>query len=352
VATSGDYSRNDVPAEIAADASCSKASNIRDLLKIIKTMVYLDVLRARNLKWRAESRLRQSMLCLDVRRSTRNHAPKHAGFHKSLQLKRFDRKCVLATRVLPERSSPRRCGYNFDMRILLRRRGVAMNSIDQGVLIITNANDFAPRRKDPLVTAVQAGVPGAFAQLYAIYSPRLYRTAIAITKNPEDAQDVLQETFLRAHLRVHRFEGRSSIYSWLSRIAINCAFMLLRKRRARPELFFDTQPDGRCETINFEPKDPALNPEEAYRLRQHQFSTLSAIRRLCPTLRSPLQMQMKHGWSVKEISQALNISESAVKSRLSRARQRLSMTLPDQKRFTTLRRQSVSTRAGEGSVLL
>jgi RNA polymerase sigma factor (sigma-70 family) len=127
--------------------------------------------------------------------------------------------------------------------------------------------------------------------------------------------------------------------------------MILRKRRARPELFFDTQPDGRCETINFEPKDPALNPEEAYRLRQHQFSTLSAIRRLCPTLRSPLQMQMKHGWSVKEISQALNISESAVKSRLSRARQRLSMTLADQKRFTTLCRQSVSTRAGEDSVL-
>src|SRR5580693_188652 len=237
------------------------------------------------------------------------------------------------------------------MRILLRRRGVAMNSIDQGVLTITNANDFAPRCKDPLVTAVQAGVPGAFAQLYAIYSPRLYRTAIAITKNPEDAQDVLQETFLRAHLRVHGFEGRSSIYSWLSRIAINSALMVLRKRRARPELLFDTQPGDRCETINFELKDPALNPEEAYSLRQHQVSTLSAIRRLDPALRSPLQMQMKHGWSAREISQELNISESAVKSRLSRARRRLSMTLADQKRLTTLHRQSVSTRAGRGSVL-
>src|SRR5580693_7390065 len=146
------------------------------------------------------------------------------------------------------------------MRILLRRRGVAMNSIDQGVLTITNANDFAPRCEDPLVVAVQAGVPGAFAQLYAIYSPRLYRTAFAITKNPEDAEDALQETFLRAHLKVHTFEGRSSIYSWLSRIAINSALMILRKRRARPEVLFDPQPDDRDEMIFFEPRDPGPSP--------------------------------------------------------------------------------------------
>jgi hypothetical protein len=87
-----------------------------------------------------------------------------------------------------------------------------MNWIDQDGLI-ENADEMASRRGDPLVTAVQAGAPEAFAQLYAIYSPRLYRTITAITKNPEDAQDALQETFLRAHLRVHAFEGRSSIYS-------------------------------------------------------------------------------------------------------------------------------------------
>jgi RNA polymerase sigma-70 factor, ECF subfamily len=207
-----------------------------------------------------------------------------------------------------------------------------MNLIDRDVPI-ENADEVAARREDPLVRAVQAEVPEAFAQLYAIYSPRLYRTITAITKNPEDAQDALQETFLRAHLRVHAFEGRSNIYSWLTRIAINCSLMILRKRRTRPEVLFDPQPDQRCEAIFFEVKDSAPNPEEAYDLRQRQTKTLRAIRRLDPKLQAALRMQMMREWSVKEISQALNISVAAAKSRLYRARQQLSRSNADRKRF-------------------
>jgi RNA polymerase sigma-70 factor, ECF subfamily len=220
-----------------------------------------------------------------------------------------------------------------------------MNWIDQDVLI-ENADKLVARREDPLITAVQAGVPEAFAQLHKIYSPRLYRTIIAITKNSEDAQDALQETFLRAHLSVHAFEGRCSIYSWLSRIAINSALIILRKRRARPEALFDPQPDDRCETIFFEPKDPAPNPEQAYDLGQRQIKALRAILRLDPKLQAPLLMQMKHEWSVKEISQALNISEAAAKSRLYRARQRLSTTRADQKPFATRHRHLLSASGG------
>ena len=230
-----------------------------------------------------------------------------------------------------------------------RPRGTDMNCGGQDVLI-EDVDELATNREDPLVTAVQAGVPGAFSQFYTIYSRRLYRTIIAITKNPEDAQDALQETFLRAYLRVHAFEGRSGIYSWLSRIAMNSAFMILRKRRARPEVLFDPQPDDRCETIFFEPKDPAPNPEEAYDLGQRQVKALRAILRLDPKLQAPLWMQMKHEWSVKEISQALNISEAAAKSRLYRARQRLSATRADQKCFATHHRRSLSEFAGRDSV--
>jgi RNA polymerase sigma-70 factor, ECF subfamily len=221
-----------------------------------------------------------------------------------------------------------------------------MNRIGQDVRI-ENTDESAARRDNQLVTAVQAGVPEAFAQLYATYSQRLYRTIIAITKNPEDAQDALQETFLRVHLRVHAFEGRSSIYSWLSRIAINSALMILRKRRTHPEVLFDPQPDDRCERIFFEPNDPAPNPEVAYNLHQRQIITLRAIDGLDPKLRAPIRMQMKHGWSLKEISKALNTSEAAVKSRLSRARRRLSTTHADQKHIETHRRQSLSATAGE-----
>ena len=217
-----------------------------------------------------------------------------------------------------------------------------MNLIDRDVQI-DSADELDARREDPLVRAVQAGVPEAFAQLYETYSPRLYRTIAKITKNPEDAQDALQETFLRAHLRVHAFEGRSSIYSWLSRIAINCALMILRKRRTRAEVLFDPQPDhGRCDATFFEVRDCAPNPEEAYDLRQRQTKTLCAIRRLHPKLQGALRMQMRHEWSVKEISQALKISEAAAKSRLYRARQQLSTRNADHRSFAIHHLQSVS----------
>ena len=131
---------------------------------------------------------------------------------------------------------------------------------------------------------------------------------------------------------------------------MNSAFVILRKRRARPEILFDPQPGNRCETILFEPKDPAPNPEEAFDLRQREVKVLRAIHRLDPTLLAALRLQMKHGWSVREISHALNISETAVKSRLYRARQRLSETRADQKCSATHHRRSLSEFARRDSV--
>ena len=184
---------------------------------------------------------------------------------------------------------------------------------------------------DDIVLAAQAGSSAAFAELHSTYSRRLFQTILSITRNPHDAEEALQETFLRAYLSINQFEGKCAVYSWLTRIAINSALMILRKRRTRPEVLFDPQPDDRCKTIFFEPKDPGPNPEEAYDLHQREIRALRAIRRLDPTLRAPIRMQIKHGWSISEISQALNISDAAVKSRLHRARQQLSTSRGDLK---------------------
>src|SRR6266568_7204863 len=173
-----------------------------------------------------------------------------------------------------------------------------------------------------LISAAQTGSSVAFRELHARYSPRLYRTIVSITKNPQDAEDALQDTFLRAYLAIGTFEGRCKIYTWLTRIAINSALMFLRKQRARAEVLVDPQPHPQLETFSFEVRDSAANPEEAYEIDQRQLKTLRAIRRLDPQLRTPIRMQMMHGWSIKTISRALNISEAAVKSRLYRARQR------------------------------
>lgn len=196
-----------------------------------------------------------------------------------------------------------------------------MNCMNQEV--IDDSKELVTRRDNQLVAAVQAGLPGAFAELHAMYSPRLYKTILTITRNPEDAEDALQDTFLRAHLSLHTFEGRSGIYSWLTRIAINSALMLLRRRRTRAETLVDPHPNYREDTPCFEIKDSSPNPEQIYDLRQRRVRMLHAIRSLKPELQAPIWMQMTLGSSMKEIGHVLNISDAAVKTRLHRARRRL-----------------------------
>jgi RNA polymerase sigma-70 factor, ECF subfamily len=177
-----------------------------------------------------------------------------------------------------------------------------------------------------IVAAARAGSPEAFAELYLIYSTRLYRTIFGITKSPEDAEDALQDTFLSASLAIRAFEGRGSVYSWLTRIAINSALLILRRRRARAELLFDPQPDICAETPRIEIRDPAPDPEQICDLRQRRMRLKRAIRNLNAPLREPIRMWVANESSMKEISRSLNISEAAVKTRLHRARVQLSAT--------------------------
>ena len=177
---------------------------------------------------------------------------------------------------------------------------------------------------EAIVTAAQAGCPAAFEKLHSIYSGRLYRTIFSITRNPQDAEEALQDTFLRAFLAIKTFEGKSQVYTWLTRIAVNSALMILRKRRSHLEVLFDPRPDDRFEAPAFDVKDSAPSPEELVELSQRQHRTLRAISRLRPYLRTPLRMQVMRGWSIKEISRALKVSEASVKARLFRARQQLS----------------------------
>lgn len=195
------------------------------------------------------------------------------------------------------------------------------------VTLLDHPLDRVAAPLDVAVLAAQAGSPAAFAELHSTYSRRLYQTILSITRNPHDAEEALQETFLRAYLAINTFEGKSQIYTWLTRIAVNTALMALRKQRVRLEVLFAPQPDDRCETITFEVRDPAPNPEELCLLHQCQLKTLGAIRRLRPHLREPIRMRITDGWSTGEISRALNISEAAVKSRIYRARQQLSTSM-------------------------
>lgn len=189
--------------------------------------------------------------------------------------------------------------------------------------------DFSKRREPSeaeLVSAVKAGSANAFAELQSQYSRRLYRTIYAITKNHEDAEDALQDALFRVFVAIRNFEGRSSIYSWMTRIAINSALMTLRKRRSHPEACLQFQSEAEEELLPPVLSDPAPNPEQHFDQHQRCVRILSAIQKLDPTLRCAVLSRIKHEGSIKEIACVLNITEAALKTRLLRARRRLAGT--------------------------
>lgn len=151
-----------------------------------------------------------------------------------------------------------------------------------------------------MVYAAQSGCQAAFDELVSLYSRRVHRTVLAITKNSEDAEDAMQESFLRAFLAISRFEGRASFYSWLMRIAINSALMILRRRRARPELSLSTPQEWSDEVTHMDFEDFAPNPEETYYHRQRRTRLTRAIRRLSPNLRKIVQKSQKSSASLKQ----------------------------------------------------
>jgi RNA polymerase sigma-70 factor (ECF subfamily) len=181
-----------------------------------------------------------------------------------------------------------------------------------------------PRGDQPLIIAARSGCRTAFNDLWNLYSHRVYRTILSITKNPQDAEDALQDSFFRAFLALESFEGRSSFYSWVTRIAINSALGILRKRRCRPEgsLISHSQLDEECPLESL--RDMAPNPEQIFGQQQRHQKLMEAIHRLPEGLREVVQTRIAEDCSVKEIACRLNITQAAAKSRLYRASARLS----------------------------
>jgi RNA polymerase sigma-70 factor (ECF subfamily) len=201
---------------------------------------------------------------------------------------------------------------------------------DGGVAMEVASHHNESRQSKNLVAAARSGSAAAFAELREIYARRVYRKLLIITKNREDAEDALQDTFLQAYKALHTFEERSSFYTWVTRIAVNSALMILRRRRMRAEVSFDTPIETEEATSAFEFKDTGPSPEHICVHRQSYACMLQSISKLQPRLRQVIEMKMTDTCSIKEIAQALQISDAAVKSRLSRARARLGLGLSRQ----------------------
>ena len=180
-----------------------------------------------------------------------------------------------------------------------------------------------------LVLAAKDGNTNAFAELRDRHSSKILRTTYRITRNWEDAEDALQDSFLNAFVHLDKFEGRCSFSSWVTRIAINMSLMAVRKKRAKRELSIDVS-DNDGETYDrWEPLDLGEDPECCYARHERSELLRRAIRRLRPALRTAVELQQEQEYSVQELADSLGISLAAAKSRLLRARLSMRTLLHD-----------------------
>jgi RNA polymerase sigma factor (sigma-70 family) len=173
-----------------------------------------------------------------------------------------------------------------------------------------------------LVAAAKNGDHQAYEELCRRHSQQIFQRVLRITGNISDAEDALQEALLKAYVHIGGFEGRSAFSSWLTRIAINNALMLLRKRRSHPVYGFETNPEA--DDFGFpEPTEASYNPEESYIQNALENELAKAIRYLPPCLRVVIELRCQEDASMAQMAKTLGISVSAVKSRLLRARSRI-----------------------------
>ena len=180
-----------------------------------------------------------------------------------------------------------------------------------------------PFDEGDLITRAKAGDDTAFTELLTRYERKIYRLAKNITQNDEDAEDVMQEAFLKAYSHLDSFQGNSKFYTWIVRIAVNESLMKLRKRKSDKLVSLDEQVDTGEDMV---PREIAVwedNPEAQYSQEELRGILDKSVESLAPIFRSVFVLRDIEDLSTEETAVALGISIPAVKSRLLRARLQL-----------------------------
>jgi RNA polymerase sigma-70 factor (ECF subfamily) len=175
-----------------------------------------------------------------------------------------------------------------------------------------------------LVHASKNGDVAAFEQLVKRYDRILFRIAQNVTHNREDAEDSVQEAFLKAFQHLGEFREESKFSTWLIRITLNQSFMKMRKqRRATKEVSLEEDFQAGEDMLPMEVIDWAPDPEQLYRTSELRDILIKALRELRPVLRTVFVLRDIEGLSIAQTADVLNLSHSAVKARLLRGRLQL-----------------------------
>ncbi len=191
-------------------------------------------------------------------------------------------------------------------------------ALDAPVLDSESVVDEAYEQR--LLQRIKEGDKSACAECIDLHSPGVYRLALRMVSSPEEAEDIVQETFLNAFRTIDAFEGRSRLGTWLYRIAYNTALMRLRKKQP---LYVSIDPPMPEEEDGMTPVqlfDWCCLPEDDFQTNEARIELERAIAELPETLRAVFVLRELEGLSTEETAQVLNVSLSNVKVRLHRAR--------------------------------
>jgi RNA polymerase sigma-70 factor (ECF subfamily) len=175
-----------------------------------------------------------------------------------------------------------------------------------------------------LVVAAKNGEDSAFEVLVKRYKARIFSLAFHITRNREDAQDVVQQSFQNAFVYLSKFQGKSAFSTWLTRIAINEALMCLRKNRVSGAVSLEEGNSERDSVLSREISDASANPEETYIQLEKERILSFVIDSLPPILQRAVRLYLDD-LTVEEMGQCLGVRTSTVKARLFRGRQKVSV---------------------------
>jgi RNA polymerase sigma-70 factor (ECF subfamily) len=189
------------------------------------------------------------------------------------------------------------------------------------------ATSLAVLPDDELVARARANDVGAFEELVGRHEEKIYRLAMRFTRNETDAAEILQETFLSAWRNLDKFEGKAQFGSWLYRVAVNAALMLLRSQKRHPQIAVE---DMTAEALGEAARDagPGLGagtdwsrrPDDQFQSEELRQQIQSSVDQLPESQRSVFLMRDVDGLSTEETAELLGVSIPTVKTRLHRAR--------------------------------
>jgi len=185
---------------------------------------------------------------------------------------------------------------------------------------------FQEKPDSTLVTAAKNGESQAFDFLVKRHEAKTFRIAFRITRNREDAKDVVQESFLKAFMHLDRFQEKSTFSTWLTRIAINEGLMCLRRTRGQREVSVDDMQSATEDLFPREAPDRGKNPGEIYEQLETERILCEAMNHLSAESRTVVRLQLEER-TVREIAESFGLGIPTLKSRLLRARRKLHVLL-------------------------